>query len=57
MQSPQARRREAMARLICAEKMRLRIDPLGEAIPESLWAQALERADAVLLLVGDVSAI
>jgi hypothetical protein len=46
------RRREALARIIWADRGGLVGDALGETLPERLWRQALPRADAILTLAG-----
>lgn len=43
-------RREAMARLLAAEIMGLRNDPLGQNLPAECWSQVVKKADAALLL-------
>ena len=42
-------RRDALARLIVAEKMLLMKDPLGQDLPYSLWSKALPEAEAIIL--------
>jgi hypothetical protein len=50
--SGRAARREALARLLCAEHAGMFLDPLGARLPADLWRQCLDQADAVLMLVG-----
>ena len=44
-------RRNALARIIAAERMDLMKDTLGEHLPPDLWKQMLPRADAIMLLI------
>ncbi len=44
-------RRDALARVIAAEKMLLTKDPLGQQLPYELWSQMLPQAESLLHLV------
>lgn len=49
-------RREAMARLLAAEIMDLRKDPLGARLPYDCWSQLVTKADAAMLLATHTEA-
>lgn len=48
---PRERRREALAKLLAADMMKMRRDPTGFNLPPDLWRLMLPKADAILLLV------
>lgn len=45
-------RRQALARLICAEKINLIKDALGQHVPDFMWKRCLTEAEDVLKLIG-----
>lgn len=46
-------RTEAMARLICAERIGAVRDVLGVKIPEDYWEQYMPKAAAIMVLIGN----
>jgi hypothetical protein len=52
MSAAKSERVAALARIIAAEMMGLTQDPLGEKLPEELTSQCVERAKAILTILG-----
>jgi hypothetical protein len=52
VEAAREQRRIALARIIAAEMGGLVRDAYGAQLPDTLWMQALPRADAILALIG-----
>jgi hypothetical protein len=49
-ESAKQKRRDALARILCAQVMNLHTDALGENLPDDMWQRFYDRADAIICL-------
>ena len=52
-ESPEIARRNALARLITANKLGLKKDCLGKHLTDDFWMQAIPVADAILVIINN----